>query len=176
MPDVLLAALAGAGIGFLGTTFLQRSQFRRADLDLTRERLGITRGLRADLHVAKLVCENTISSNTIFPGTGFPVELWSAQGHRLIAAIRRPAEEILIDAFGRMGMLNRLLSGPAMSQVLEFSTYEGGADLANKLQGMIEKIDAAVEVLDLYEGECEKRALSLLHPFRSRLPHPVGVQ
>ncbi len=36
--------------------------------------------------------------------------------------------------------------------------------MATKFQGLIGKIDLAVEILDLYQVECEKRALRLLYP------------
>jgi hypothetical protein len=77
-----------------------------------------------------------------------------------------------------MSMMNGLLGGPGFSGVMAFSDYDEAVDegpFASKLQLLIDKIEVAVEVLDLYEGECEKRATVLLHPLRSRLPRPVGV-
>jgi hypothetical protein len=174
MPDVLLAALSGAVIAFLGTSLLQRAQFRRADLEGVRERLGLTRALRADLHVAKLACETALTREVITPGTRFPVDLWVSHGHRLIAALYRLAEAALIDAFGRMAMVNGLLAAPVLAtQPIRFSAHNGDpeeSEFAEKLQLLIDKIDTAVQILDRYEGECEQRAKRLRYPIKDRLP------
>lgn len=173
MPDVLLAALSGAAVAFLGTAWLQWRQFRRTDLMGVRERLGLTRALRADLFVAKLACEIATGNETIAPGTRFPVDLWVSHGHRLIAVLRRPAEDALIDAFGRMAMINGLLALGAVP----LSTQENDptpGEAMEKLHLLIEKIDTAVQILNKYEEECEERAQRLVRPVKSRLPWPIA--
>lgn len=99
MPDVLLTALTGAAIAFLGTSLLQRAQFRRADLEGVRERLGLPRALRADLLVAKLACESALNREVITPGARFPVDIYRNVLVRLNSAtvrLGRPALELVI--------------------------------------------------------------------------------
>jgi hypothetical protein len=173
MPTALLAALCGAAVAFAGTYLLQRAQFRHVDLDRLRERLGVARGLRADLLVSKLLCEVTLKNSKVPPGTSFPTDLWVSHGHLLMAAFYRPAEACMIDAFGRMGLVNRIFAAPPFAnQAMDLRSSDGAQedlDLTATLHLMIEKFDAAVSVLDAYEVECEQRSRRLLHPLISRI-------
>jgi hypothetical protein len=173
MSTALFAALAGALVAFLGTALLQRSQFRRAELSDVRERLGLTRGLRADLLVTRMVCEQAMERKHLAPGTQYPVHLWRDHGHRLIAALKRPAEAALIDVFGRMEMLNGILGIPALAASgIAFSVHDKETrpgDFAARVELLIQKIDTATEILDRYESECEDREAGLRYPIRASL-------
>ena len=78
MSTALVAAFLGALVGFGGTHLLQRAQFRRAELEGVRDRVGIARALRADLYVAKLSTQNSLKTEVIPPGMRYPTDLWVA--------------------------------------------------------------------------------------------------
>jgi hypothetical protein len=167
MGSELLAALLGAMVAFAGTYLLQRGQFRRADLEGVRERIGVTRGLRVELYAAKILTESSISTERIASGMTFPTDLWSAHGHRLIAALAQPAEAILIDAFGRFGSINSIIAG-VQAQGGRISLASEGVLTSDHLAGLLRKIDAAIGMLNDLESEYEAREHQLLHPIASR--------
>ncbi|HEX3240302.1 MAG TPA: hypothetical protein VHR18_09225 [Solirubrobacterales bacterium] len=168
MGSELIAALLGAMVAFAGTYLLQRGQFRRADLEGIRERIGVARGLRADLYAAKLLTELSINSKQIPSGMAYPTELWNSQGHRLIAALSQSAEAILIDPFARFGALNSIAAG-VQTQGASISLAEGDMLTPDHMAGMLKKIDAAIEMLNDLEREYEARERQLLHPIAIRL-------
>jgi hypothetical protein len=107
MSPELGAALAGAGVAFVGTYLLQRAQFRRADRERRQELRGLVRQLRADLHVSKKLCEGALASRRIMAGVECRTETWTAQGHKIIAVLMLDDEvEALVEAFGRMAAVN----------------------------------------------------------------------
>lgn len=173
MSSELVAALLGAVVAFAGTYLLQRSQFRRAEVDDLKQRLGLVRALRADLHIAKLACEMSLHNEVIPSGTKFPVDLWGSDGHRIIGLIHAPAESALVDAFGRMGLINGMLAAmPGPSGVSLKETEEDSEDeaaIADSLKQLITKIDLAVTFLDALQAGYEKRERLLCHPIRTRL-------
>jgi hypothetical protein len=167
MSSQLVAALLGAIVAFGGTYLLQRGRFRRAELEGVRERLGLTRALRANLYAAELQLEASIKNKVIPAGTTFPVALWDSHGHRLIGALRAPAEASLIDAFGRFAALNGLVNG--------IHRPGGHIDLdddlltEDHLLGLLAKVVTAIGMLDALEAENEQRERHLSHPIRARL-------
>src|SRR5262245_6271956 len=106
MSSELVAALVGAGIGFLGsglTSWLvQASQYRRQRLEKARQLLGLGRGLRAELAESRLLLSNAMKQRELVTSIQFPVALWETDGHRLLATFRNGEEADLVDAFGRL--------------------------------------------------------------------------
>jgi hypothetical protein len=167
-----VSAFIGALVGFAGTYFIQRGIFRKSRLDQQRERLGILRGLRADLHVAKLLFDGALKSEAIGPGLRCPVELWQSSGHRILGAVTREAGEALNDAFGRLAAINGTWAAlpDAIVKDIDPTADDKVVVPPQSLKNMIEKIDGATSILDRLEGEYERREEKLLHPVKSRLP------
>lgn len=168
MPTPLASALLGAAVAFIGTYLLQRGQFRRYDLDGVRERLGLTRALRADLYVSKLTVELWIRDGQLTCGTNLAAALWASHGHRLVAALKPVPAEVMFDAFSRFNSVNGILS--ATQRPGGHLPLKDGALTSDHLQGLMDKIGMAIEVLDKLEGEYEGKELRLRFPFRSHLP------
>lgn len=157
----------GALIGLATTALIQTRQFRREELNGVRERLGLTRGLRADLYAAKLVTEVSIKSEWIAAGSVWPVDLWVAQGHRLMAAMESPAEQAMIDTFSRFASINSMVAATRRPDGhLPLKEDKLGV---KHLAGLIAKLDHAIGVFDSLETFYEERSANLQHPVRSRL-------
>lgn len=172
MASQLVAALLGALVAFGGTYLIQRGQFRRADLEGVRLRVGLARGLRADLYAAKHACAGAQKYEIFPPGLRFPTYLWVAEGHRLIAAVTNPAEGALLDAFSRLGLHNELLAAIQQSSSVAEPTpeeLEGQQEAIKSVGALIEKIDLAIDVLNRREGEWLEKERRLRHPLRTRV-------
>ena len=103
-----------------------------------------------------------------------PTDLWISQGHRLLAALNQPAEDMLIQAFERFLSFNSMVQA-ATDRPGGHLSFEEGELHSPQLQVLIDKIDTAVEVLDALEVEYEARELRLRHPVKSRLPRSAVV-
>ena len=115
MSPELIAALLGACVGFVGSGvilwILQQSNFRRADLERVRTRLGIAKGLRVDLAEAGALIDGAIKRAELVHSARFPVALWESHGNVLIAELPEDAEMALMGAFSRLRMSNTILDG-----------------------------------------------------------------
>jgi hypothetical protein len=119
-----------------------------------------------------MLCDGAIKSQAIAPGVVCPVDLWVSSGYKIIAAVKRPAEEALIDAFGRLRAINGIwtaMPGAAVKTVEEHEEKPGVLVEPENLRRMTEKIDAAVSILNKLEEEYEEKEHQLRHPVRSRL-------
>ena len=154
MSGQLLAALGGAIVAFCGTGFLQASRNRRADRDGARERLGITRGLKAALHGAEERFEIAHEFPVLITRLRFPLAVWEAEGHRLLATLAPDEARELVEAFGKLGASNAL-----MEAAVDSSKDQNQKDL-RILQDRVQK---AMPVLDREEARYAKleRELSL---------------
>lgn len=173
MSSQIVSAFFGALVGFAGTYFIQRGIFRKSLLDQQRERLGILRGLRADLYVSKMLCEGALESEVIAPGLQCPTSLWEASGHRILGAVTRPAGETLNDAFGRIGAINGTWIALPGAQVATKRSLKVPSNVVippDSFTRLIDRIDAATGILDQLESEYEVREEKMLHPIKSRLP------
>jgi len=94
-------------------------------------------------------------------------------GNKIMGAVTRPAAETLNEAFGRLRAINGTWAAMPGAIVKTVEEHEEGAGVLVEpatLHRMIEKISAAIFILDTLEKEYELRELKLRYPARSRLP------
>jgi hypothetical protein len=107
----LLGVALGGGLGYVGSAALQRARFRREDLNAMQERLGIARALHAELRESHIQVQASLDERKMTRSTLFNVTMWRSHGDRLVAALTRSQQDILVNAFARLSMTSSTLAG-----------------------------------------------------------------
>jgi hypothetical protein len=162
MPSELLAALLGAIVGFAGTYLIQRSQWRRAELDRLRHRLGAFRMLKIDLASAAVLAEVTVQEQALIAGGKFPTTNWFNHGHVVAAELDEPSVEHLTEAFGRFDMLNAHLAAVGPGDLSE------NEEALARLPTLGRRIADAILAIQQAEVQLERQLDQLEHPWVSR--------
>jgi hypothetical protein len=162
MSGQLLAAFGGAVVAFCGTGLLQAARNRREDRDGVRERLGITRGLKAELGEAAMYLDLALHGKLWVTATRYPVAVWEAEGHHLLAALEPDAALTLVEAFAKLRGTNTLMAAaPDLSVPVEAA----GALDPEAVKKLAAQVVAALEVLDALDANYAIRERELSTPF-----------
>jgi hypothetical protein len=161
MSSQLLAALGGAIVGFCGTGLLQAARNRRDDRDGVRGRLAVTRGLKVELAEAGMHIDIALQTGFVVTAFRYPVAVWEAEGHHLLAALDPGAALKLVAAFGRLRSTNALMAGAPDTAISLDSGFGLGAKDLEKLQ---EHVRIAMGVLNALDEHYTVRERELSTP------------
>lgn len=170
MSAELLSALGGAVVAFGGSHLLQRSRFRREDLQSAREGLAATRALLYLLRRTRGDVDRALASGTRPAYIPFPVEGWSDLTLPLMAAMEPDAMDDVVNAFDRFEVVNRVLAsyeGPVVSlEPPEAEGAEDGVSLRPSFELLGRSIEQVQPILEQLEAEYLERDERLAHPLK----------